>query len=127
MDEAIGIPYEPGNHCVFYAVQAANVYFNNRGLTEAQRGKYKKRKKRKVELLRAITGKNRVMGGGIISPLSMVLSELKKHNIVASQIMCPVDYAEVFDNINFVHTLFNICFSLAHSFNYVLSSPYRAS
>lgn len=102
MREALGVPYEPGNHCIFYAVQDANIYFNKRGLTESERNKYQKERQRRVNLFKAISGRTEGKGGRFIVSVPMVLTKLKNYNIEPKEIVCTKDTTEVFAGKNFV-------------------------
>lgn len=102
MSEKLGIPYEPGGHCVFYAVQAANVYFNERGLTKTERDIYQRERERRVSVLKALTGVNKGKGGAFIVSVPMTLAKLEKYNIVPKEIICAKETAGILEGKNYV-------------------------
>jgi hypothetical protein len=44
------VPYEDGNHCIFYAVQDASLFFNNKPLTIKDRESYQKQRNRIIHI-----------------------------------------------------------------------------
>lgn len=69
------VPYEEGNHCIFYAVQAASMYFNGEPLTLEDRSQYQ----------REITEYNSRLTEndfGTLLTLEMVMTKLRPKRIV---------------------------------------------
>ncbi len=81
VDDKQVIPYEDGDHCIFYAVQAAVGHFVKESMTYEERKQYQYERGKRAELLKKIMGKESSLGIGILMSLSMIVNKLKDKRI----------------------------------------------
>ena len=102
MSEQKPVPYESGGDCLFYAVQAATMYFDNFPLTVDDRVEYIEEGQNRIRLLRAITGKDEVMAGEIMLSLQMILTKLRANQIYPTELLCVDGLDEIIEELHFV-------------------------
>jgi hypothetical protein len=86
--------YEEGGHCLFYALQAANEYFNGGGLSSGSREWIKKRNSRLEQLYRSITNSDEVRGGTLATSLAEIVPKLHELGIVPNTVVCTAPVVE---------------------------------
>lgn len=106
--------YEDGDHCIFYAVQEANLFFNHRPLTVEEREAFQKERTKRPKLLRALRRATNESSNWIQLSLQMVMSKLKEQGIVMDSILCGENTLEALKELNFINRQ-NIPINLATS------------
>jgi hypothetical protein len=96
------VPYEHGDHCIFYALQAANVHFNRRGLTIEDRSRVKKKADRLSHLYRAITGREEELGASLKLSLNFMLPRLEQLGIEPTNFVCLGETKGLIDQLRVV-------------------------
>ena len=102
------VPYEDGNHCIFYAVQDASIYFNQKPLKVEDRDKIGRQKDRAPSIYLSITGLKEEKGGWFKLSMGILMENLRENGIVPDKIWCIQDAKEVLENLNFIKRE-NIC------------------
>ncbi len=102
--EIVGaVPYEYGDHCVFYAVQEANIHFNRMPLTLEDREAFQEERTKRVKLYKAVTGLTEEKGGWLKISLQMLMSKLKEHDIVSDSFLCTEETKRILEGLNFIN------------------------
>jgi hypothetical protein len=102
MELAGEIPYEDGDHCIFYAVQDANIHFNQQPLAIEDRDKLQRQRERAPGLYKAITGITEERGAWVKLSLGLIMEKLGEINVVPDTIVCTEDTKNMLEGINFI-------------------------
>ncbi len=118
-------PYEPGNHCIFYAVQDANLFFNGTGLPREQRDTFKKNQPRIDALIRKLNP-----GQDTEQPISFLkrslvytLKMLDRERITSPGIYCAPNVASVLSEASFIKRRGIPVASVDNTRDYIVSTP----
>lgn len=97
------VPYEIGDHCIFYAVQDANIHFNQKPLTVDDRKKFQMERDERPRIHKAITGIAEEENLTWLKlTLQMLFTKLEEHNIVPDFVLCSKETEEMIKDINFI-------------------------
>jgi hypothetical protein len=105
MSENMPIPYEDGDHCIFYAVQGATTHFNNEGLTTDERDKYQHERGRRLSLYKSITGIEEKKGAWLEISLHMLFAKLDEQGIRPTLITYTEESKGFLEKDNFIKRL----------------------
>ena len=81
------IPYEFGDHCLFYAVQDAKMFFYNKPLTLENRSTYQTQRERIINIAKGFMGNEKTLHWVTIS-LRILIGKLEENSISISEINC---------------------------------------
>jgi len=98
-NQALPTPYEDGDHCIFYAVQDASMFFNDSPMSKLDRDKYKLQRERILTLYKAITGTDEKLGGWLQISAAFILSKLKLKGIVPEKLICSNGTKEIIESV----------------------------
>lgn len=97
------VPYEDGDHCIFYAVQAASMFFNNQPLTLKDRHEYGEMHSRTVDWANKLVDKNSdYFTISLLVALRNIHSKLKDMSIFISSVSGTEDILKPIEQDNFI-------------------------
>lgn len=95
------VPYEDGDHCIFYAVQEASMYFSNLPLTVEDRSKYKQQTNRFQHLSEIVVQHDNPSLKWLTSSLRNIYPRLKSVGVSIEKIYCDTDTKQEIEDDNF--------------------------
>lgn len=95
------VPYEDGNHCIFYAIQNATMFFYNKPLTVDERDEYQSQNERFVKISKYFL-KDRVSTHWLTLSLRIIADRLGKKSISITKIICEEETKKFLENDNFI-------------------------
>jgi hypothetical protein len=81
------VTYENGDHCIFYTVQDAKMFFYNKPLTTEDRNIYQTQRKRIVDIARGFMG-DTISLHWVTASLRILIQRLEENSISISEINC---------------------------------------
>lgn len=93
------VPYEDGDHCIFYAVQAASQFFNKKPLTKGERDRYQYDRGRREKLLKKFVGKESWLGGDLQLSVSILINKLREKDIEPRKYIISEDSRQIIESI----------------------------
>jgi hypothetical protein len=96
------VPYEDGDHCVFYAVQEASLFFRNQPLSKVDQSKYKKERERLIRLGKIIIGKDTEDGHWLTASLRFTHAKLSTIGVSISSLACSNETRQFLEQDNFI-------------------------
>lgn len=95
------VPYEDGDHCAFFAIQEASLFFNKQPLTRKELMDYQAERTRRIDITEKVLGNIKSYHWLTIS-LRFVASKLETKGISISNIFCAEDTKNVLEKDGFV-------------------------
>jgi hypothetical protein len=95
------VPYEDGDHCIFFAVQEATMHFNKKPLTRSELVDYQSSRIRHTVLAQRILGDVKSKHF-ITSSLRIISTKLGEHGIRISKIHCDPGNKQFLETDHFI-------------------------
>lgn len=120
LSETGPFPYEDGDHCMFYALQDASLFFRQKDLDTEYREQLANLRDRGPQIARAITGKDEIPGEGTRLSLFHIARKLKKMDISPTRFICQDPIHELIKDTPFFR---NIGLQIEKSANVKMDYP----